>query len=144
MLSISHLIIIFLVALIVFGPEKLPDLARNLSKLMREFNRATSGLRESLEQDLRQLEREVLEQRQVATPAAPAAAALPAPDPASAGHAGLTEPAASPAADEASAAAELTPAAEPGGPATSAVAAETPASAEPSSGNAIDGRPTAA
>ena len=41
MLSIPHLIIIFVVALVVFGPEKLPELARNLGKVMAEFRRAT-------------------------------------------------------------------------------------------------------
>jgi sec-independent protein translocase protein TatB len=82
MLSVSHLIIIFLVALIVFGPEKLPDLARNLSKVMREFNRATGGLRESIERDLRQLEREVIEQRSLTAAPAPAALATPTPAPA--------------------------------------------------------------
>ncbi|MDE3110536.1 MAG: twin-arginine translocase TatA/TatE family subunit, partial [Acidobacteriota bacterium] len=37
-----HLIIIFVVALIIFGPDKLPELARNLGKLMAEFRRTTS------------------------------------------------------------------------------------------------------
>jgi TatA/E family protein of Tat protein translocase len=59
MLSLPHLIIIFVVALIVFGPEKLPQLARDLGKIMAEFRRATGGLRFSLEENLRELEREV-------------------------------------------------------------------------------------
>jgi TatA/E family protein of Tat protein translocase len=71
MLSISHLIIIFLVALIVFGPEKLPELARTLSKAMLEFNRATGGLKQTLQDEMRQLEREIEEQR--TRPAAPPA-----------------------------------------------------------------------
>ena len=33
MFSVPHLIIIFAVALMVFGPEKLPELARNLGKI---------------------------------------------------------------------------------------------------------------
>jgi TatA/E family protein of Tat protein translocase len=72
MLSISHLIIIFLVALILFGPEKLPELARTLSKAMFEFNRATGSLKQTLQDEMRQLEREIDEQRgtrQAATPA---------------------------------------------------------------------------
>lgn len=70
MLSIPHLIIIFLVALIVFGPEKLPELARTLSKAMNEFNRATGGLKQTLQDEMRQLENEITEQRG-STPAAP-------------------------------------------------------------------------
>ena len=58
MLSIPHLIVIFVVALIVFGPEKLPELARNLGKVMGEFKRATGDLRTTFEGHLRDLERE--------------------------------------------------------------------------------------
>jgi TatA/E family protein of Tat protein translocase len=63
MLSIPHLIIIFVVALIVFGPEKLPELARNLGKVMAEFRRATGDLRSTFEDHLRDLEREADEHR---------------------------------------------------------------------------------
>ena len=58
MLSIPHLIIIFIVALVVFGPEKLPELARNLGKVMAEFRRATGDLRSTFEGHMRDLERE--------------------------------------------------------------------------------------
>jgi TatA/E family protein of Tat protein translocase len=58
MFSIAHLVIIFVVALIVFGPEKLPDLARNLGKVMGEFRRATGDLRSTFEGHMRDLERE--------------------------------------------------------------------------------------
>src|ERR1700744_5122100 len=58
MLSVPHLIIIFVVALVVFGPEKLPELARNLGKVMAEFRRATGDLRSTFEGHMRDLERE--------------------------------------------------------------------------------------
>jgi TatA/E family protein of Tat protein translocase len=58
MLSIPHLIIIFIVALIVFGPQKLPELARNLGKIMAEFRRATGDLRSTFDEHMRELERE--------------------------------------------------------------------------------------
>lgn len=58
MLSVPHLIIIFAVALVVFGPEKLPELARNLGKIMGEFRRATGELRSTFEGHMRDLERE--------------------------------------------------------------------------------------
>jgi len=67
MLSIPHLIIIFVVALVVFGPEKLPELARNLGKVMAEFRRHTSDLRSTFEGHLRDLEREA-DQRKIAGP----------------------------------------------------------------------------
>src|ERR1700693_3643108 len=73
MLSIPHLIIIFVVALVVFGPEKLPDLARNLGKVMAEFKRATGDLRSTFEGHLRDLEREADTRRIAATVPAPAA-----------------------------------------------------------------------
>ena len=58
MFSVPHLIIIFAVALMVFGPEKLPELARNLGKIMGEFRRATGELRSTFEGHMRDLERE--------------------------------------------------------------------------------------
>jgi sec-independent protein translocase protein TatB len=73
MLSIPHLIIIFVVVLVVFGPEKLPELARNLGKVMAEFRKATGDLRMNFEDHLRDLERET-EQRRIG-------GALPAPPP---------------------------------------------------------------
>jgi TatA/E family protein of Tat protein translocase len=63
MLSVPHLIIIFLVALVVFGPEKLPELARNFGKIMSEFRRATGDLRSTFEEHMRDLEREADDRR---------------------------------------------------------------------------------
>ena len=63
MLSIPHLIIIFVVALVVFGPEKLPELARTLGKVMGEFRRATGDLRSTFEDHMRDLEREADQRR---------------------------------------------------------------------------------
>jgi len=79
MLSIPHLIVIFVVALVVFGPEKLPELARNFGKVMAEFRRATGDLRTTFEGHMRDLEREAETRRiAVAPPATNApAAALP-------------------------------------------------------------------
>jgi TatA/E family protein of Tat protein translocase len=71
MFSVAHLVIIFVVALIVFGPEKLPDLARNIGKVMGEFRRATGDLRSTFESHMRDLEREAdLRKTREATPAA--------------------------------------------------------------------------
>lgn len=94
MLSIPHLIIIFIVALVVFGPEKIPELARNLGKIMAEFRRVTGDLRSTFEGHLRDLEREADQRRIAPAAAAPAAvAAAPAVPSAPA----VSEPTASPA-----------------------------------------------
>jgi sec-independent protein translocase protein TatB len=58
MFSIPHIIVIFVVALIIFGPEKLPELARNLGKVMGEFRRATGDLQSTFEGHLRDIERD--------------------------------------------------------------------------------------
>jgi sec-independent protein translocase protein TatB len=85
MLSIPHLIIIFIVALVVFGPEKLPELARNLGKVIAEFKRATGELRSTFEGHMRDLEREADSRRIGGTSSGSATlAAVPAPPAASA------------------------------------------------------------
>jgi TatA/E family protein of Tat protein translocase len=81
MLSIPHLIVIFVVALIVFGPEKLPELARNFGKVMAEFKRATGELQSTFEGHLRDLERESDQRRiggDASTPPPVQGAAAPA------------------------------------------------------------------
>jgi len=84
MLSIPHLIIIFIVALVVFGPEKLPELARNLGKVMADFKRATGDFRSTFEDHLRDMERETTDRKigggspTVPTNAPPLPAAQPA------------------------------------------------------------------
>jgi TatA/E family protein of Tat protein translocase len=75
MLSIPHIIVIFVVALIIFGPEKLPELARNLGKVMAEFRKYTGDVRSTLEGHLKEIEREG-DARRIAPPAP---AAVPAP-----------------------------------------------------------------
>lgn len=104
MLSIPHLIIIFVVALIIFGPEKLPELARNMGKLMAEFRRATTDLRGTFETHLRDLEREASDRRidsvRPAPTNPPAIVSAPGTVPASAPHeaaVALGEPAVAPA-----------------------------------------------
>jgi sec-independent protein translocase protein TatB len=78
MLSIPHLIVIFIVVLVVFGPEKLPELARNFGKIMAEFRRATGDLRTTFESHMRDLEREADDRRIGANRAAPTLSTAPA------------------------------------------------------------------
>ena len=49
-IGMQELIIIFVVALVVFGPRKLPELAKTLGRVMGELKRAMYGVRHSLEE----------------------------------------------------------------------------------------------
>jgi sec-independent protein translocase protein TatB len=48
--------LIFVLALLLFGPKKLPELARQLGKLMGEFRRASNEFRMQMEDELRMAE----------------------------------------------------------------------------------------
>lgn len=50
-IGVPELLLILAIALIVIGPKKLPDLAKSLGRAMREFKRATSDFKESMELD---------------------------------------------------------------------------------------------
>ncbi|MGB6843996.1 MAG: twin-arginine translocase TatA/TatE family subunit [Candidatus Acidiferrales bacterium] len=75
MLSVPHMIVIFVVVLVVFGPDKLPDLARNLGKVMGEFRRLTGEMRYTFDEHMRELERDATTRR--TPPASPAASTTP-------------------------------------------------------------------
>ena len=47
-----ELLLIFIIALIVLGPQKLPDLARTLGKVVGEFTKATDELKANLNKDI--------------------------------------------------------------------------------------------
>ena len=51
-IGMSELLIIFVIALIVFGPRKLPELGRSLGKSLGEFKRASNDLRTTLEDEI--------------------------------------------------------------------------------------------
>lgn len=44
--------LIFFVALLVFGPRKLPDIGRSIGKALGEFRRATTDLKHTLEEEV--------------------------------------------------------------------------------------------
>jgi sec-independent protein translocase protein TatB len=81
MLSIPHMIIVFIVVLVVFGPQKLPELARSLGKLMAEFRKASTDFRSAFEEEMRDMERQALqvERKKAAEAAAASVAAEPTP-----------------------------------------------------------------
>jgi sec-independent protein translocase protein TatB len=50
-IGMQELLLILVIALIVLGPKKLPDVAKSLGKALNEFKRATSDIKESLDLD---------------------------------------------------------------------------------------------
>ena len=55
-IGVPELIIIFVVALIVFGPRKLPELGKSLGKGLAEFRKASNELRSTFEEEVRNIE----------------------------------------------------------------------------------------
>src|SRR5438552_15332247 len=52
-IGMPELIIIFVIALIIFGPRKRPELGRSLGRSIAEFKRATNELKSTLEEEIR-------------------------------------------------------------------------------------------
>ena len=52
------MIVVFVVVLVVFGPQKLPELARSFGKLMAEFRKASNDFKSAFEEEMRDLERQ--------------------------------------------------------------------------------------
>ena len=66
-LGFPELIVIFTVALLVFGPRKLPEIGRSLGRSLNEFKRATNDLKRTWESEVRSEEedlRRVIDQEQ--------------------------------------------------------------------------------
>lgn len=51
-IGIQELLVVMVLALLIFGPDKLPDLGRRLGRAMREFRRASDEFRSTVEQNL--------------------------------------------------------------------------------------------
>jgi TatA/E family protein of Tat protein translocase len=74
-IGFPEMLVILVVALIIFGPRKLPELGRSLGKSINEFKRASNELRSTLDDEIRAEERKV-----VTTPVSPTdPASLPSP-----------------------------------------------------------------
>jgi sec-independent protein translocase protein TatB len=82
MLSMTHMVVLFIVVLVVFGPHKLPELARGLGKLMAEFRKASTDFKSAFEQEMRDIERQALQAERKKAAEAAAVSAVAAEQPA--------------------------------------------------------------
>jgi TatA/E family protein of Tat protein translocase len=78
-IGLPELLLIFVIALLLFGPRKLPDIGKSLGKAMGEFRRASNDLQRSLEEEvaadeLRAAKKEIEDVTRPAPLAEPAAA----------------------------------------------------------------------
>src|SRR5262245_25663922 len=55
-LGFSEMLVIFVVALLVFGPKKLPELGKSLGKGIREFRKATDELKSTWDEQVRDIQ----------------------------------------------------------------------------------------
>ena len=62
-IGMPELVIIFVIALIIFGPRKLPELGKSLGRSINEFKRASNELKSTLEDEIR------VEEQRTAAPA---------------------------------------------------------------------------
>jgi sec-independent protein translocase protein TatA len=77
-IGMPELIIIFVIALIIFGPRKLPELGRSLGKSLAEFKKASNELKSTLEEEIRLEEtRSSLEASKAAAAATATATTIP-------------------------------------------------------------------
>jgi sec-independent protein translocase protein TatA len=70
-IGMPELIIILTIALIIFGPRKLPELGRSLGKSLHEFKRASNELKNTLDEEIRIEEQKSTERQRTPEPARP-------------------------------------------------------------------------
>jgi sec-independent protein translocase protein TatA len=77
-IGMPEMVVIAVIALIIFGPRKLPELGKSLGKSIAEFKRASNELKNTLEDEIRT---EELQEARKSAQIPPAAAPPPAPPP---------------------------------------------------------------
>src|SRR5580698_2489578 len=78
-ISMGDTIILMVLALVVFGPRRLPQIGRQIGKLMYEFRKASNDFKFQMEEELRQAEEADRRQKEEAERQKALAAAPPAP-----------------------------------------------------------------
>jgi len=76
--GIPELIIIFTIALIIFGPRKLPEIGKSLGKSLAEFKRASNELKNTLDEEIRVEEHRSAQRQEPPPSPAPSAVEPPA------------------------------------------------------------------
>ncbi len=56
-LGLPEILVIFVIALIVFGPKKLPDLGRSIGRAMAEFKKASDEFQETVKSEMKEVEK---------------------------------------------------------------------------------------
>ncbi len=51
-IGIQELILIFIIALLLFGPKRIPEIGKTIGKAIREFKRATNEIKETIEKEV--------------------------------------------------------------------------------------------
>jgi sec-independent protein translocase protein TatB len=74
--SFSETIVLFVLALLLFGPKKLPGIARQIGKMLNEFKRASNEFRSQIESEISQIDTEN-NQKQILPPSEPPRGAVP-------------------------------------------------------------------
>ncbi len=58
-IGVPGLILILIVALVIFGPNKLPEIGRAFGKSIREFKKATDGITDDIKEELKEEIKEI-------------------------------------------------------------------------------------
>ncbi len=56
-LGIGELLVIFVIALVVFGPKKLPEIGRSVGRAMMEFKKASQEFQDSMREEMKEVEK---------------------------------------------------------------------------------------
>ena len=78
-IGMPEMVVIAVIALIIFGPRKLPELGKSLGKSIAEFKRASNELKNTLEDEIRTEELQEARKSAQVPPSAPVPSSTPAP-----------------------------------------------------------------
>jgi sec-independent protein translocase protein TatA len=55
-IGIQEMVLILIIALVIFGPKRLPELGRSIGKTLAEFRRASNEIKQNIEKELEETE----------------------------------------------------------------------------------------
>ena len=68
-IGMPELVLIFIIALIIFGPKKLPEIGKSLGKGLAEFKRASDDLKQNIQKEVETLQAEAKTEMKLEPPA---------------------------------------------------------------------------